>query len=295
MKNFLFEQYGYYPKVLENNVFHIDGWMFKLFETDLNEDVINSLDEYTKVLNNAFYNKGPFIIKNKIGNNLSNLNDKYYVLISSFLCQMSLEDLLRFHFLFYKEDEYVELNKILLVWKERVDEVEKKLSTHLRADSIYYKENLDISMFCIGLSINAMQYLSESIYNYGNKLYGVTIVHKRLSDLNSFDFFNPFNFIVEHPLKDIILLYQKDYIDFEEFKLLVSNYSINDLSASFCIARLLYRGDIFDLLQSKRELEEEQRMYFNMRKEINKIKKAYMFFKNTYAIHPIDWLEESLL
>ena len=70
-------------------------------------------------------------------------------------------------------------------------------------------------MFCIGLSINAMQYLSDSIYNYDSKLKGATIVHKRLKDLNSFDFFNPFNFIVEHPLRDIVMMYQNDYISFQ--------------------------------------------------------------------------------
>ena len=210
------------------------------------------------------------------------------------MTNMNFNDLIRFHLLFYREDEYIEIDKVLLAWKDRIDDIEKKLSSYLRVDSIYYKHNLDISMFCIGLGINAMQYLSDAIYNYDKKLYGVTIVHKRLTNLNSFDFFNPFNFIVEHPLKDIVLLYQSDYISFEEFKSIIANYRIDTLSATFCMARLLYRVDVFDFLETKRDLEADQKINFNLKKEIYKIKKAYSLLKEIYSIRPIDWLEESL-
>ena len=291
MKNLLFEQYGYYPKELKDNSFDIDGWNFKLIETDIDKDTLMIIEEYTKVLNNTFNNKGPFIIKNKVNDIVINFNDKTYVLVSSFVSNMSFNDLLRFHFLFYKEDEYVELDKILVVWKERVEEIEKKLSTYLRVDSIHYKHNLDIAMFAIGLAINAMQYLSDAIYNYDKKMYGVSIVHKRLTNLNSINFLNPFNFIAEHPLKDIILLYQSDYISFEEFKTLVSNYKIDILNATFCISRLLYRVDVFDFLETKRDMDSEQKINFNIKKEMYKIKKAYIYFKEIYAIRPIDWLE----
>jgi hypothetical protein len=126
-------------------------------------------------------------------------------------------------------------------------------------------------------------------------LYGVTIVHKRLKNLDSFDFFNPFNFIVEHPLKDICLLYQSDYISFEEFKSLLSNYALDIVSATFVIARLLYRVDVFDSLEIKKDLEtRNQKINFNLEKEIYKIKKAYSLLKEMYLIRPIDWLEENL-
>lgn len=295
MRNFLFEQYGYYPKELYDNTFNLDGWMFKLIPTEINSDDLTKIENYVGVLNNSFNNKGPFIIKNKVNSNLSYLQDNNYVLIATFLTNMSFNDLIRFHFLFYNDNEYVDLDKILQTWKDRVDEVEKKLSSKLRMDSIYYKHNLDVSMFCVGLAINAMQYLSDGIYNYSSKLYGVSIVHKRLSDLNSFDFFNPFNFIVEHPLKDITLLYQSDYISFEEFKNIIKNYKFDAVSATFFMARILYRADIFDFIEAKRDLEtKEQKINFNLAKEMYKIKKAYSLLKDEYSIRPIDWLEESL-
>jgi len=295
MKNFLFEQYGYYPKEINNNIFVIDGWMFKLVETELSSDILKQIEEYVYILNSTFNNKGPFVIKNKFNSNLSMINESNYVLITVFIANMSLNDLIRFHLLFYKEDEYVDLNKILNAWKERVDSIEKKLSSSLRVDSIYYKCNLDISMFCVGLAINAMQYLSDTIYNYDNKLYGVTIVHKRLKNMNSFDFFNPFNFIVEHPLKDIVMLYQNDYVSFEELMMLLQNYKFDVVSATFFMARMLYRADVFDCLETKRDLDEkDQKLKFNLEKEMYKIKKVYNLLKNEYSIRPIDWLDESL-
>ena len=293
MRNFLFEQYGYYPKNIINDCFEISGWKFKLIEVDINEEEVNSIVEYTKILTNVFHNKGPFVIKNKAGNNVSVLKNKNYVLVSVILGSMNFQDIVKFHSLFFKDDEYIELDKILSAWKNRVDDIEKKLNSYLRMDSIYYKNNLDISVFCIGLAINAMQYLSDIIYNYDNKLYGVSIVHKRLSNLDSFDFFNPFNFMVEHPLKDICGLYQSHYITFEEFKSLLSNYHLDKKSATFLLARLLYRQDIFDVIENKRDLDEgDQQIKFNFEKEMHKIKKAYAFLKETYSIRPIDWLEE---
>lgn len=295
MKNFLFEYYGYYPKDLIDNSFVLDGWMFKLIPVELNMDDIASIENYVGVLNNTFSNKGPFIIKNKVHNNLSTLNDINYVLVSSFITNMNLNDLVKFHMLFYTHDEYIELKKILEAWKDRVDNIEKKINSKLRVDSIYYKYNLDIVMFSLGLSINAMQYLSDIIYNYDDKLYGITIVHKRLKDLSSFDFFNPFNFIVESPVKDIVMLYQNDYISFEEFKSLILKYNLTIEGASFLFARLLYRCDVFDFVERKRDIDsKDEKVKFNLEKEMNKIKKAYSLLKHMYSIRPLDWLEESL-
>ena len=71
MKTFLFEQYGYYPKEIKNNSFVVDGWMFKIIPTDLNNQDVTSIENYINVLNQTFFNKGPFIIKNKTNSNVS--------------------------------------------------------------------------------------------------------------------------------------------------------------------------------------------------------------------------------
>lgn len=293
MKKFLFEQYGYYPKEIMDNTFTVDGWEFRLIETELNDETVISIREYVSVLNDHFYNKGPFIIKNKMGKVISSLSVEQYVLVSVLKSDMKFEDLIKFHSLFYKNDQYIELDKVLAAWKERIEDIENKLGAYLRMDSIYYRHNLDVVRFCIGLGINAMQYLSDIIHNFDNKLYGISLVHKRLNDLNSFDFFNPFNFIIEHPVKDICLLYQSDYISFEEFKYLLGFYYIDSKVASFVMARILYRVGVYDLIEQKRELDQgDQELKFNFEIEMYKIKKAYAFLKENYSIRPIEWIED---
>ena len=294
MRNFLFEQYGYYPKDIKDREFFINGWKFELIPTELQEENITSIENYVGILNDKFNNRGPFIVKNKSGNKSSIYNNEYHVLITIFLFEMKMSDLVQFHYLFYQENEEIELDRILEAWKTRIDNLEKKLGNYLRADSIFYKENLDISMFAIGLGINAMQYLSDIIHNYSNKLKGVTIVHKRLKDLNSFDLLNPLNFIVETPLKDLCLLYQSGYIGYEELMQNISKYKVDVISASFLMARLLYRVDIFDFLETKRGIEDkQQQIIFDIEHELDKIKKAYRLLKQQYLIRPIDWLEEN--
>ena len=282
MKKFLFEQYGYYPKEIVDNSFSIDGWRFKLLTVEVGEDIVSSINEYTKTLNEAFNNKGPYIIKNRLNNNISTLNNVNYILVCSLEGKMTLNDLIKFYSLFFNSEEFVELDRILEVWKNRVEEIEQKLNSYLRVDSIYYRNNLDIAVFCLGLAINAMQYLSDIIYNYDNKMYGCSIVHKRLTDFSVFDILNPFNFIVEHPLKDICMLYQKEVISFQEFKSFFNYYPLDEKSATFLMARLLYRADIFDCIENKRNLDEgEQQLNFNFEKEFYKIKKAYSFLKES--------------
>jgi len=91
------------------------------------------------------------------------------------------------------------------------------------------------------------------------------------------------------------MLYQNDYVSFEELMMLLQNYKFDVVSATFFMARMLYRADVFDCLETKRDLDEkDQKLKFNLEKEMYKIKKVYNLLKNEYSIRPIDWLDESL-
>ena len=291
MKNFLFENYGYYPKNMDKEEFYIDGWKFKLIPTSIDKDTIIEIEKYMSLLNKEF-NKGPAIIKNKLGEYTSRYGDEEYVLISIKCEDMSIDDLNRFHLLFYKRDEYIELDKVLVIWKERIDKIEKELNSSLEVNSTTYKDNLEASMFSIGLGINALQYLSDIIHNYDKKLYGVSIAHKRLNKIDTFEILNPFNFIVDHPLKDTVMLYENDQIDFSKFTMIINDYHLDIIGASFLLARLLYRFDVFDLIEKKRDITSSNRSFnFHIEREIDKIKRVYLYLKNQYSIRPIDWLE----
>lgn len=292
MKNFLFEQYGYGVKELIDNSFYIDNFYFNLIETNLEEENVMEMEKYIELIKNNFNNIGPHIIKNKFNKHISYLVEDKYLLISVYKKNMNLNDLYKFHNMFYKHDEYIELDKVLEVWKERVDKIEKNLSSYLKVDSIEYSNNLNKSMFVIGLAINAMQYLSDIINDYSSRLYGITIVHKRIKGFSSFDFLNPLNFIVDSPCKDIGLLYQNNMINIMELEALLDVYNIDTKGASFLLARILYKCDVFDYLEKKKDIERKVDVLdVDIEKEVEKIKKAYHLLKNKFDIRPIDWLE----
>ena len=293
MKTFLFEQYGYTSKLLQHNEFVVDNYVFKLLKVEVEENVIANMEKYIEEIKNEFNNIGPFIIKNKYNKYISYLLEEKYVLICVYNIKITLDDLYRLYMKFYRNDEYLELDRLLDVTKERVDNIEKNLSSYLKMNNINYKENLNKSMFCVGLAINSMQYLSDIIYDYGNKLYGVSIVHKRIGDFNSFDFFNPLNFIVGNICKDIALLYQRDMITVEDLDLLIKKFNLDSKNVSFLLSRIMYRCDVFDFLEETKDIESSNDCIdLSIEKEVIKIKKAYSLFKKYFNIRTIEWLED---
>ena len=289
MKQFLFENYGYYPNAFEKNSFEMDNFRFCLLKTTLSDDELNKLNEFIIVLHNNFYNIGPYIIKDKYNNFISYDNGEKYMLICVYKKIMNMNDLKKFHELFFSYEEYIDLNSILLVWKERVNSIESNISSYLKIGEGTYKDSIEKIMFLIGMAINAMQYLSDIINDHGAKLYGVTLTHKRIKNFESFEFFNPLNFIVDTPCKDIALLYQNNMLTIEDLNKYLDSYRLDPINIKVLMARILYRCDVFDLLENRENMFKDN--VFVVKKEMEKIKKAYSLLKSKYNIRPIDWLE----
>jgi hypothetical protein len=111
-------------------------------------------------------------------------------------------------------------------------------------------------------------------------------------DFNSFDFFNPFNFVIDHPIRDFVELYRNDVLDFNDLVDVLEYYQIDYKIASFFIARLLYPVRLMDLLEDNiGSRDKDFRLSCSVEKELSKIKKAYIYFKEKYNIRPIDWLD----
>ena len=292
MLTFLFEQYGYYPVNFKNNTFFINDWVFKLIEIEEDDVYVEKIDEYMVFVRNVFGGKGPFIIKTRFNKKISVYDGKRYVLVSVYRCDMCLNDLNAFHCSFLDDSKKINLNSLLETWKDRVSEIEIKCVNSLRIDSVYYKDNLECSMFCLGLSQNALQYLSEIIDDYGYNLENLTVVHKRLINLNSFDFFNPFNFVVDHPLKDLAELYKNDFLTFSELIDFFDYYKLDNKTASLFMARVLYPANVLDLLEDNIQKKEISfNLNYSIGKEFQKIKKVYLHLRQIYNIRPIDWLD----
>ena len=292
MLSFLFEQYGYYPNNLMGNTFFVGEWEFRLIEVDYNEEGIKKIDEYCENVKNIFLGNGPYIIKTRQNNKLSFYDNKNYVLVCVKKGIIGFKDINKLHVIFKDNDASLNLSMLLEAWKKRTEEIEVNAISSLRVDSVYYSNNLKVSVFCLGMATNAVQYLSDLISDYGEKIEDVTITHKRISDLNGFDFFNPFNYVFDHPIRDYVELYRNDIVDIKDLIDIFQFYDIDYKIAALFIARLLYPVNVLDSLESQIQNKDKNlNLKYYIEKEILKIKKAYIYFRKKYNVRPIDWLE----
>lgn len=292
MISFIFEQYGYYPKNMISNTFEIDGWLFKLIEVNCDEEYLDSIEKYIEIIRKKFLKDGVFIIKSRFNNRIVTYDNKKYVLVSCLKSILTIKDLNKFHSMFEMSKEKINLKNLMNVWEERLEFIEKNAVTSLRIDSIYYSENLQNTMYVIGLAQNSIQYLSELILDFDYEIEDVSLTHKRLENLESFEFFNPFNFIVDHPVRDIVQLYKYNVITFDDMIEMLKYYKMDSKLATYLMVRYLYPGKILDELENNVNKNNSGfKLKYNMNLELQKTKKVYSFLKKEYNIRPIKWLE----
>lgn len=290
--SFLFEQYGYYPYNLVGNSFFVGEWEFRMIEVDSSGDDIEKIDDYCDNVRKKFGGAGPYIIKTRENNKLSFYDNKNYVLVCVKKTIIGFRDINKLHVMFKDDNQFLNLRVLLDAWKKRTEEIEASAISSLRVDSVYYSNDLKVALFSLGMATNAIQYLSDLISDYGDRIKGVTITHKRISDLNGFDFFNPFNYVFDHPVRDYVELYRNDFVDIDDLIDIFQFYDVDYKIASLFVARLLYPVKVLDLLESQIENKEKNlNLKYSIEKEVLKIKKAYIYFRKKYNIRPIEWLE----
>lgn len=292
MISFLFEQYGYYPQNFVDNCFSIGKWQFGLIEVDLNEKEIEKMDSYNKFLRSFFEEKGMYFIKNKSKSYISFYGGKNYVLVCCYKYMMEVKSFKRFCEIFFYEEYQIDLISLREAWKIRMVEIESKGIGSLKMESCNYRHNLEKVLFCLGMTQNAIQYLNDYIYDYGSIIKNAVITHKRVNDLSSFDFFNPFNFVVDSRIRDYVELYRNGYIFFDEIVDVFLHFRFDVCDASLFLARLLYPANVFDVMEDIVDGKMyDYKIEYDTNKELLKIKKVYLFFREKYNIHPILWLE----
>ena len=71
--------------------------------------------------------------------------------------------------------------------------------------------------------------------------------------MDTFDFFNPFNFVFDHPIRDFAELYKNNVIDFANLISILEYYRLDSKIATLFVARLLYPSEVFDALEDNLE------------------------------------------
>ena len=296
MRAFIFDKYGYYEDDEFASEFDYQGWHFMLEKTDRNEEELEELNEYVKRLENLFFNSGISIIKNLEGNLLSKSEFGDCALVSIKNRKMELNDLLQMHTFFKdNQDQEYTVKEMLKLWEDKVDLINEKVIPSIKIGDYRYEEIMTSIIFAMGLAENAMQYLAELELDLGDKINNLTLTHKRLYTLSSYEFFSPFNLIVDNPMRDLAELYKSSVLNNEHLLNALNYYNPSKQDASLLLARILFPTTFFDQLDDYYVLRKDVKHNVITYKDnanvlLNNLKNLEQNLTQKYGIRPIKWL-----
>ena len=298
MKAFLFEKYGYYPsKIKEDSTFIYKGWQFKLEKVDdYQENDLIELAKFVYDLSSKFEYRGGQLIKNRLGQYKSDAIGQHVCLVSVPIGKVSYDDLFKMHQLHMnKMNQRFFVSSLIKLWEARFDFIEKICLETIRIDDDSYREVIISTNLSFGLAENALQYLADCKLDYGDKIPNLTLVHKRLSCFDSFCFFNPFNLVVDNPLRDLAELFKADAITTNELIDLLEKYNFSRQEMSIFMARIMFPTYFFDLLEdhyAKRiDIRKDSLTYHKqLIRLLTKLRNIHLVLIRKYQIRPLDWL-----
>jgi spore coat protein YutH len=298
MKAFLFDKYGYYPaSIEEDSSFIYKGWKFKLEQVDnYQEKDLTELANYAISLSAKFNYRGGQLVKNRNGNYKTDAIDQSVCLVSVPIAKVTFDDLLMMHNDFKnKMNQTFFISSLLKLWEARFDFIEKTCISSIRIDDDSYKDVIVSTNLAFGMAENSLQYLADAKLDYGDNIENLTLVHKRLSKLESWYFFNPFNLVCDNAIRDLAELFKADAITTEELINLIGKYNFSKKEISIFMARLLFPTNFFDLLENhyakKIDIRKDSLIYHkSMERLLSKLRNMHIILVRTYQIRPLDWL-----
>lgn len=296
MKAFLFDKYGYY---VDEDVTKFDyaSWHFELELTEYGENELIKMKTFLSTIPNYYNHLASDIVLSR-DNKL--LQDSIYGKVCLIACKnapVTLEDILSFPINFYyMANKELKISYLKKVWINKVDRIEEKILTKIKIDDIVYKMMMELYIFNVGLAENAIQYLSDTIYLYGDNIENISLTHKRIKDFSSYTFLNPLNFIVDFHCRDIAELIKNDLINIVDLEKVLKGMNLSSKDASLILSRVLFPTDLYDLLEEfyliKKDINSEiYQLYKNLPLKIEKIKKVHNLLINLYKIKSINWIE----
>ena len=298
MRSFLFEKYGYYPDLLEDFSFFYKGYDFVLTPTSFNEDEAKELEYVCNLIKNYSMDSA-IIIKNRLGELVSNDGEQNYVLWCVRRGNQDINKLMFMHKVFHNElsKDRIKVIDLIELWEEKFDFIETKVIPSLRSDDHDYNLILEGIYFAFGLAENAIQYLADTKIDIGKEIIHNSLVHKRLNSYENKVFFDPFNLIIDSPVRDIAELYKANQISIEEILRILDYYDLDLVEASVLMARVMYPTKLFDCLEKhyidRKNIKKEILDYrITIDMELIRIKNLHRVLLKRYNIRPLMWLEK---
>ena len=293
MKNFIFDRYGYY--VENGEVFSYQGFKFALEINNYSPIESEDMNNYIIQLSNNLFNKKAYIVPSREDKllTLSEYGNVSLVAVEDF--KVTINDIILFHQQNFSSNKKVKASVIKERWISKLDLIENKIVPSIKIEDHYYQLLVICVTHSVGLAINAIQYLQDAIIDFDDEINGVTLVHKRAT-LNSYDLLNPFNLIIDSPVRDFAELYKNEEISLEELISILTRYQFNSKDVTLLLARILYPTKFFDLLEKHYQKRDDitpdlNEYYENITSYIDKIKKIHSYLVNNYGIRKINWLE----
>lgn len=297
MRDFIFDQYGYYYSDSDASEFEFKGYEFKVMAHSLTENDLINMEEYIQYLYSKLnINPHCHIVKNRAG--LYGVESKYGTvsLVSCLKRDYKLDNLISFQHLEINElSKPYTISNLSNLWEEKLNLIEEKCVPYLKIDDFTYPIILKETIFAIGLCSNAIEYLTDMKEDYGNEVKNLCYAHKRLYDLTSFDLFNPFNIVIDSPTRDLAFLYKEKAINLNELISIIDYYKLDQMEISLLMARALFPTATFDILEDYFALKKDIKLsivkkHKKTKREVNLLVELHKRLVEKYKIRPIEWL-----
>lgn len=297
MRDFIFDQYGYYYSDSDASEFEFKGYEFKVMAHSLTENDLINMEEYIQYLYSKLnINPHCHIVKNRAG--LYGVESKYGTvsLVSCLKKDYKLDNLISFqHLEIYELSKPYTISNLSTLWEEKLNLIEEKCVPYLKIDDFTYPIILKETIFAIGLCSNAIEYLTDMKEDYGNEVKNLCYAHKRLYDLTSFDLFNPFNIVIDSPTRDLAFLYKEKAINLNELISIIDYYKLDQMEISLLMARALFPTATFDILEDYFALKKDIKLsivkkHKKTKREVNLLVELHKRLVEKYKIRPIEWL-----
>ncbi|MGN1296039.1 MAG: hypothetical protein ACI4U5_06480 [Bacilli bacterium] len=298
MKSFIYDRYGYDVNVDDGSFVYKD-FIFKIERVEKSEEELRVINELCHKITQETFSKVSSICVNRNNMFLTPYEDYNVVLISVEKFIVTLSDLIFFHrkyINFQFQEEPISLNDIKTRWINKTTYIREKILHSFSMSSPYYDILRKVTFYMLGYADNAIQYLEDLIIDKGEKITYLTIAHKRLRRLTSYDLCNPLNLVYDSPTRDLAELYKFHSLSKEELIDSLKYYSFSSKDIAFLLARLLYPTYLFDLLESSYEEKKDihrhiELIYKNLPLQRNSLLYIYKELKQKYMIRPIYFLE----
>lgn len=300
MKNALIYYYNLNPVNIHKKEnmykFIYDNNYYTLF--DITDNLKNLMEIYN--LSIELNKRGIYthqIILNNQNKIETYINDKMYVLLKSYGEMeeiIKIEDIINFSKITSNLDLNVNIKRDnwYQLWSKKMDYFEYQISQiskkyPILSESFSYFEG----MVETGISLLINENLEDKT---------LSIAHNRIKKKDTlFDFYNPFNFIIDSTIRDIVE-YIKECIKYEDPYYVVedclNNIKLRDEDYKLFFIRLLYPSFYFDMYEEiiENKIDEEEIKKIIERISIYEkiIKKVYEHIKRVSSIGEIEWIKK---